>query len=46
VPDEFHGNKTLFTSHETPFFSLLAMSAKMIVFNTIKLFIKLPLKLA
>jgi len=46
VTDEFHGDETLLTSHETPYFSLLAMSAKMVVFNVIKLSIKLSLRLA
>ena len=42
MPDEFHGDETLLTSHKIPSFSLLAMSAKMVVFNVIKLFIKFP----
>jgi len=46
VPDGFHGDETLLTSHETPSFSLLAMSAKVVVFNVMKLSIKLSLKLA
>ena len=46
MPDEFYGDKTLVTSHETPFFSLLAMSAKMKVFNVMKPSMKLPLRLA
>ena len=40
--DEFHGDETLLTSHKTSFFSLIAMSIKMMVFNVMKL----PLKLA
>jgi len=42
VPNEFYDDKTLFTSHETPFFSLLDMSVKIKIFNVIKLFMKLP----
>ena len=45
MSDEFHGDETLFTSHETLAFSLLAMSA-MMVFNDMKLSIKLSLRLA
>ena len=37
MPDEFHGDKTLLTFHETLAFSLLTMSAKIIIFNVIKL---------
>ena len=33
VPDEFHSDETLLTSHKTPFFSLLAMSAKLMIFK-------------
>ena len=44
VPDEFHGDETLLTSHETPFFSLLAMSAKLMIFNTMKLSLRLALQ--
>jgi len=40
MPDGFHGDETLLTFHETSSFSLLAMSAKLIVFNTIKLSMK------
>jgi len=46
VPDEFHGDETLLIFYETAFFSLLAMSAKLMIFNVIKLSIKLPLRLA
>ena len=46
VLDGFHGDKTLLTSHETTSFSLLAMSAKVMVFNVIKPSMKLPLRLA
>ena len=42
MSDEFHGDETLLTSHETPSFSLLAMSAKVMIFNVMKL----PLRLA
>ena len=44
MPDGFHGDETLLTSHKTPSFSLLAMSTKVKIFNVMKLFIKLPLK--
>jgi len=44
VPDEFH-DETLLASHETLSFSLLAMSAKLMVFNVMKPFIKSPLRL-
>ena len=44
--DEFHGDKTLLTFYETLLFSLLAMSAKEIVFNVMKSFMKLLLILA
>ena len=43
--DEFHNDETLLTSHETLVFSLLAMSAKVIVFNVMKPSIKLTLRL-
>jgi hypothetical protein len=46
VPDEFHGDETLLTSHETPTFPLLATPANLMIFNVMKLFIKPPLKLA
>ena len=45
VPDEFHGDETLLTSHETLAVSLLVMSAKMMVFNVMKSFMKLLLRL-
>ena len=45
MSDEFHGDETFLTSHETPSFSLLAMSAKLMVFNAIKLSMKSPLRL-
>jgi len=46
VPNECHGDETLLTSHETLSFSLLAMSVKLMLFNTMKLSMKLPLRLA
>ena len=46
MPDEFHGDETLLTFYETLIFSLLAMSAKVIVFNVMKSSMKLPLRLA
>jgi hypothetical protein len=46
VPDGFHGDEALLTSHETSSFSFLAMSAKLMVFNIMKLSLKLPLRLA
>ena len=45
VSDEFYGDKILLTSYETSSFSLLTMSAKVIVFNIMKLSIKFPLRL-
>ena len=45
LPNEFHGDETLLTSHKTPLFSLLVMSAKVVVFNAVKPSIKLPLRL-
>jgi len=36
VPDKFHGDETLLTSHETPSFYLLVMSAKLMIFNVMK----------
>jgi len=45
MPDEFHGDEILLISHETLAFSLLTMSAKIMVFNIIKFSIKLPLRL-
>ena len=46
MPDEFHGDKTILTFHKTSPFSLLAMSAKVMIFNTIKFSMKLSLRLA
>ena len=46
MTDEFHGDETLLTSHETPSFSLLAMLAKLMIFNVMKLSMKPPLRLA
>jgi len=46
MPDEFHGDETLLISHETLAFSLLVMPAKIMIFNIIKLSMKLPLRLA
>ena len=40
MPDEFHSDETLLILHETPYFSLLVMSAKMMIFNSIKLSMK------
>lgn len=45
VPDEFHDDETLLTSYETLSFTLLSMSVKLMTFNIMKLFIKLPLRL-
>ena len=45
MSDEFYGDKTLLTFHENLAFSLLAMSAKVMVFNVMKPFIKSPLRL-
>ena len=45
MPNEFHDDETLLTSHETPSFFLLAMSTKVIVFNVMKPYMKLPLRL-
>ena len=44
MSDEFHSDETLLTSHETLAFSLLDMSAKVIVFNVMKPFIKLTFR--
>ena len=46
MPDEFHDDETLLTSYETLFFSLLATSAKVVIFNVMKLSIKFSLRLA
>ena len=45
MPYEFYGDETPFTSHETISFSLLAMSAKLMIFNAMKLSMKPPLRL-
>ena len=45
MQDEFYGDETHLTYHETPSFSLLAMSAKLMIFNAIKSSMKLPLRL-
>ena len=37
MPDELYGDKTLLTFHETLAFSLLTMSAKIMILNVIKL---------
>ena len=37
MPDEFYGDETFLTSHETSSFSLLTMSAKVTVLNVMKL---------
>ena len=44
--DEFYGDETLLTSHETLSFSLLIMSAKLIIFNAMKPCMKLALRMA
>ena len=41
----FYGDETHLTFYETLFFSLLAMSAKLIIFNAIKSSMKSPLRL-
>ena len=46
MTDGFHGDETLLTSHETLAFSLLVMSAKVMVFNIMKPSMKLALILA
>jgi len=46
MTDEFHDDETLLTSHETLSFSLLAISAKLMIFNTMKFSIKPQLRLA
>jgi len=45
-PHEFYGDETLLIFHENSVFSLLAMSAKLMIFNAMKSFIKLSLRLA
>ena len=44
--DGFHGDETLLTSHEIPSFSLLVMSANLMIFNVKKPSMKPPLRLA
>jgi len=41
MSDEFYGDEILFTSHETPSFSLLVMSTKLMIFNIMEYFMKL-----
>ena len=36
MPDEFHGDETLFTSYETLSFSLFVMSEKLLIFDVMK----------
>ena len=45
VSNGFHDNETLLASHEITSFSLLLMSAKIMIFNTMKFFMKFPLRL-
>ena len=45
-PDEFYGDEILLIFYETSVFSLLAMSAKLMIFNAMKVFMKPPLRLA
>jgi hypothetical protein len=42
VPDGFHGDETLLTSYETLAFSFLTLSAKLMIFNAMKLSVKFP----
>ena len=46
MTDEFHGDEIILISHKTSSFSLLATSAKLMIFNIMKLSMKLPLRLA
>ena len=46
MSDDFHGDETLLTFHEISSFSLLVMSTKVKVFNVMKSYIKLLLRLA
>ena len=46
MPYEFYGDETLLTSHEASYFSLLTTSAKLMIFNVMKLSMKLSLRLA
>ena len=43
MPNKFYGDKTLFTSYKTPPSIFFVTSAKLIIFNVINFFIKLPL---
>ena len=43
--DGLRGDKTLLTFHETPSFDSLSLLAKLMVFNVMKSFMKLPLRL-
>ena len=45
MSDEFHGDKILLTSHETPLLFFLVISTKLIIFNIIKFSVKLLLRL-
>ena len=45
MPDEFYGDKIFPIFYETLFFSLLTISTKLMVFNIMKLFIKLMMDL-
>ena len=45
MSDEFHSDETILTSHETLVFSLLDTSAKLMIFNAMKPFMKLSLRL-
>ena len=45
MPDEFYGDKTLLTPHETLSLFLIVMSAKLMIFNVIKPSMKLSLRL-
>jgi hypothetical protein len=44
VPDEFHGDETLLTSYEISSFSLLDMSARLMIFIIMKHSIKPPIE--
>ena len=46
VSDGFYGDETLHTFHKTSSFPLLAMSAKLMIFNVIKPYMKYLLRLA
>ena len=46
MPDGFYSDETLIISHETLSFSLLTISAKLMIFNVMKSFMKFPLGLA